>query len=261
MNMNKTRKISYLAAIISGSFFVSTAVNAACSDISYTQLKNAAANVLAAGDTDGLSLNMWVTFVDETGKVCDVATTGTTGALASRSEWLGSRVISAQKANTANAFSLDGLAISTGALYAAVQPGGSLYGLQESNPVDAEAAYSGNPNRYGTNNDPMRGKRVGGVNVFGGGLPVYKGGVKVGAIGVSGDTSCTDHAFAWRVRDALGLKGNPTTQVEAITLTDVTTADAQNNGLGKHPHCLGDTNLNNLTAFGISNPPAQVGQQ
>ena len=57
-----------------------------------------------------------------------------------------SRVISAQKANTPIAFSLDvssssggsrqpnGLARSTANLYSAVQPGGSLYGLQASNP-------------------------------------------------------------------------------------------------------------------------------
>ena len=40
-------------------------------------------------------------------------------------QWPGSRVISAQKANTANAFSLDGLALSTANLYSAVQPFGT----------------------------------------------------------------------------------------------------------------------------------------
>jgi hypothetical protein len=50
------------------------------------------------------------------------------------------------------------------------------------------------------------GQRVGGVNVFGGGLGLYQsGGVKVGGVGVSGDTSCTDHMVAWRVRHTLGL--------------------------------------------------------
>jgi hypothetical protein len=37
------------------------------------------------------------------------------------------------KANTANAFSLDGFALSSANLFSAVQPGGSLFGLQESN--------------------------------------------------------------------------------------------------------------------------------
>ena len=32
---------------------------------------------------------------------------------------------------------------------------------------------------------------------------------KVGAIGVSGDTSCTDHATAWRIRAVLGLNKVP----------------------------------------------------
>ncbi len=52
----------------------------------------------------------------------------------------------------------------------------------------------------------MAGRFIGGVNVFGGGLGLYaNGGVLVGAIGLSGDTSCSDHIQAWKVRDALGL--------------------------------------------------------
>ena len=34
---------------------------------------------------------------------------------------------------------------------------------------------------------------------------LYKGGVRVGGLGVSGDTSCTDHMIAWRTRSNLGL--------------------------------------------------------
>ena len=184
------------------------AAQAACHDVSRAALKAALGQAEAAGkSTGGYGLPMWLTFVDETGRVCEVLTSGTEGASAGNNEWLGSRVISAQKANTANAFSLDGYAISTANLYSAVQPGGSLYGLQASNPVDAGAAYDGNANAFGTPRDPLRGKRIGGVNVFGGGLAVYHGGRKVGAIGVSGDTSCRDHAYAWRVRAA--LNGHP----------------------------------------------------
>lgn len=244
--MNK--KLTNLMALMlaAAGFLASGAANAACSDISYGALSSAANNVYAANNTGGFHLNMWVTFVDETGKVCEVTTTGDKGALASRSEWLGSRVISAQKANTSNAFSLNGVSISTGALYAAVQPGGSLFGLQESNPVDAQAAYSGNPDFYGTNRDPLRGKRVGGVNVFGGGLAVYKGGVKVGAIGVSGDTSCTDHAFAWKVREALGLD---TTSPKNFELLDL---DTQFQALGDHPSCTGDDSAIDNASFGFT---------
>ena len=168
--------------------------------------KALAASVKPSGGpgNGGLDLNMWATVVDVDGTVCAVAFTGK----AFTDQWLGSRVISAQKANTANAFSLDGLALSTANLYAPTQPGGSLFGLQESNPVDVAAAYAGEAERFGTASDPMVGKRIGGVNVFGGGLALYAG-AKTGAIGVSGDSSCADHNIAWRVRKALGLDTVP----------------------------------------------------
>lgn len=166
-----------------------------------TQLK--AAQKQANG---GFGLNMWATVVNRDGVVCAVAFTGT----ARGDQWPGSRVISAQKANTANAFSLPGLALSTANLYSAVQPGGSLYGLQASNPVDTGVAYGGNSANYGQANDPMVGGKIGGVNVFGGGLALYNASkVLVGAIGVSGDSSCADHNIAWRTRSGLGLDWVP----------------------------------------------------
>lgn len=174
-------------------------------------LKNAVDTSAAFGNTNGgFGLNMWATVVNTEGKVCAVTKSGK----GINAQWLGSRVISAQKANTANAFSLqnyannalDGLALSTANLWAATQPGGSLFGLQFSNPVDTKWAYHGNARRFGTPRDPMKGRRVGGVNVFGGGLALYNAdGKLVGAVGVSGDSSCADHNIAWRVRDGLGL--------------------------------------------------------
>jgi len=153
-----------------------------------------------------IGLNMWATTVNRDGIVCAVAFSG-----ADRGEqWPGSRVISAQKANTANAFSLPKLALSTANLYTAVQPGGTLYGLQHSNPVDTDVAYAGPSQNYGQANDPMVGRKIGGVNIFGGGLALYnKDGTLVGALGVSGDTSCTDHIVAWKVRNALNLDNVP----------------------------------------------------
>ena len=176
-----------------------------------------AAKFAATQKTGGYGLNMWVTYVDETGKVCSVITTGTSGANAGNTAWLGSRVISAQKANTANDFSLDGYAISTANLYSAVQPGGSLFGLQLSNPVDPTLAYSSSVAvpQYGAAKDPLIGKRIGGVNVFGGGLALYSAGKKIGAIGVSGDTSCRDHAFAWNIRS--NLQYQPVSPTVGIT--------------------------------------------
>src|SRR5215470_10304884 len=100
----------------------------------YTQLK-AALTAATIAENSGLKNQMWGTIVDRDGVVCAVA-------------------------NTANAFSLDsgsfsngkgqaaGLALSTANLYSAVQPGGSLFGLQESNPVNPNVAYAPAPDRY-----------------------------------------------------------------------------------------------------------------
>jgi hypothetical protein len=91
-------------------------------------------------------------------------------------------------------------------LYSAVQPGGSLFGLVETNPVSTAVAYRGPSSQYGTVDDPMVGRKIGGVNVFGGGLALYAKGKKlIGAVGVSGDTSCADHDISWRVRNQLKL--------------------------------------------------------
>src|SRR3954466_2517340 len=180
--------------------------NAACKGLpTYAQLKNALTQAREA-DNGGFDLDMWGTVVNRDGVVCAVAFTGNNRG----DQWPGSRVISAQKANTANAFSLPGLALSTANLYTAVQPGGSLFGLQESNPVDTSVAYGGNPANSGQANDPMVGGRIGGVNVFGGGLALYGPGRKlVGAVGVSGDSSCADHNIAWRTRNNLNMDHVP----------------------------------------------------
>jgi uncharacterized protein GlcG (DUF336 family) len=186
----------------------------ACNSLpSYSVLKTALDSAVST-ETSGLNNQMWATIVDRDGVVCAVAFSGVDRG----AQWPGSRLISAQKANTANAFSLDassssngsgqaaGLALSTANLYSAVQPGGSLYGLQASNPVDTGVGYKGPSSNYGTAHDPMIGSKIGGVNVFGGGLALYAPGQKiVGAVGASGDTSCTDHFIAWRVRHSLGL--------------------------------------------------------
>jgi uncharacterized protein GlcG (DUF336 family) len=150
----------------------------------------------------GFNLDMWGTIVNRDGVVCAVAFTGGDRG----SQWPGSRAISAQKANTANAFSLPGLALSTADLYSATQPGGTLFGLQESNPVDTKVAYRGDPSDNGQSDDPMIGGRIGGINVFGGGLALYNAQKQIiGGLGVSGDSSCADHNIAWRTRSTLKL--------------------------------------------------------
>ncbi len=214
----------------------------------------------AVGQTNGgLGFQMWATVVDRSGIVVDVVFSGAGYG----DQWLLSRVISAQKASTANGLSLDGFAISTANLWAPTQPGGSLFGLQESNPVDAGLAYEGNAATFGTASDPMIGKRIGGVNVFGGGLALYNAaGQKIGAVGVSGDTSCADHNIAWRVRDALGLDYVPAGVADGNTTDNIVydvDADGHSAGGFGHPECSPES-----TSIGqqlpvpnpVSSPPA-----
>lgn len=190
-------------------FMNATASAALCNDISFDQFRTAVQTAYSETNNFGFGLPMWATLMDQAGQICyvysvrgaAVSPEDNGGVTAGRKAWLGSRVISAQKANTANAFSLNVLAISTGALSVTVYPGGSLYGLQHSNPVDVTIAYRGSASAYGTSADPLVGKRIGGVNVFGGGVGLYNGdGIKVGAVGASGDTSCRDHTLAYRFR-------------------------------------------------------------
>ena len=165
-----------------------------------------ALRTIVAEKNGGFGLHMWATLVDRDGTVRVVTFSGEGRG----DQWPGSRVISAQKAYTANAFSLPKLALSTGQLYFAVQPGGSLFGLQHSNPVDASIAYAGKSEDFGTAKDPLVGKRIGGINVFGGGLALYAaGGSLLGGIGLSGDSSVADHIIAWKLRHALGLDHIP----------------------------------------------------
>src|ERR1044071_6258586 len=113
---------------------VGAAQGSACKDLpSHDELKKALVTARKEAN-GGFDLDMWGTIVDRDGVVCAVAFTGNERG----DQWPGSRVISAQKANTANAFSLPGLALSTANLYSAVQPGGSLFGLQVSNPVSTD---------------------------------------------------------------------------------------------------------------------------
>ena len=247
------RCIGTVVAFVSAAAIASAQPNTDnCSALPNHGTLKAALDKATAEEKSGLNNHLWATVVDRDGVVCAVAFSGTDRA----AQWPGSRVISAQKASTANAFGLDstsnsggsgqasGLALSTANLYATVQPGASLFGLQFSNPVDPSVAYHGPYASYGTPKDPMVGGRIGGVNVFGGGLGLYATGKRmVGGVGVSGDTSCADHNIAWRVRAILGLdhlmgvggvsgdKARPDNIVFDIT------NGASKGGFG-HPQCI-----------------------
>jgi uncharacterized protein GlcG (DUF336 family) len=203
----------------------------------YGKLKTELTKVVKQGKdaNGGLGNQEWATVVNRDGIVCAVVFSGPNRA----TQWPGSRVVSASKASTANAFSTNDFALSSGNVYSAAQPGQSLYGII--GPPNPNVAYSGNPQDFGQQNDPMVGKPIGGVIVFGGGLPLYSNkGEIVGGLGVSGDTSCADHVVAWKTRHALGLDAVP--MGVAPGQSDNLILDIQNgvsnSGFG-HPACKG----------------------
>lgn len=213
---------------LAGRFGAATAVSAQAPDcpVSYEQLATQLATADAA-DHSGLDNHYWAVVVNRGGVVCAVAYSGPSAD----AQWLLSRQIAAAKAFTANGLSLDSAPLASGQLYPWVQPGAPanpLFGLAAGNPVSAQDAYGGQYSRFGTRNDPMVGKRVGGTITFGGGLGLYDGEQAIGGLGLSGDTACADHSTAWRLRNLLGMK--PAAGDDRITLDNAT----------GHPHCPND---------------------
>jgi uncharacterized protein GlcG (DUF336 family) len=232
MFMNKTtqrwivRAGLALAAVaaLSGTAAVSADTATGCRGLPSFEHLRATLRQVVAGNNGGSGAPMWGAIVNRNGEVCAVAYSGAQRG----DQFPGSRTIAAAKANTSNMFSLQDAPLATGALYAGVQPGGPLFGLDQGNPVDASVAYAGSADAFGTANDPLIGKKIGGTIVFGGGLPLYDArGTLLGAIGVSGDTACADHVIAWRARDALRLDFLP----------NGPTGDNIVIGAGGHPEC------------------------
>lgn len=162
---------------------------------------------------------MWSAVVDREGHLCSVIKIG--------DAWPGSRAIAIAKAYTANGFSNDKLALSTANLYGATQPGGSLYGLNNSNPFDARFLADGSG----------QGRVLGGVITFGGGVALYVGGKVIGGLGVSGDSACADHAIAYRMRKLAGLAGIPAGVGPGNTDNILFATNAVPVGF-EHPHCF-----------------------
>jgi len=215
------------------------AQSADCSKVpDHGKLKAALSAVIKEGQeaNRGLGNQEWAATVNRDGIVCAVVFSGPDRS----KQWPGSRLIAGEKANTANALSLPNFALSTGNLYSAAQPGGSLYGLANLGPNPA-AAFAGPAEKFGQPDDPFVGKPIGGVIVFGGGRPLYTNkGELVGGLGVSGDTACTDHVVAWKVREKLGLSAVPLGVAPGPS--DNLIFDIQNgtssSGFG-HPSCKG----------------------
>ena len=166
---------------------------------------------------------MWAAVVNRDGVVCAFNTS--TGD--ATQVWPGSQAIAKSKAYTANAFSLDDLALSTARLYTFTQPGHSLASLGQSNLFNPQflAPPSGQ--------DAGEGSIAGGLIFFGGGVPLYRNGKIIGALGVSGDTACADHEIAKRVRDLAGL--NPP---GGALVDDIVYSGPDAPSVFAHPVCL-----------------------
>lgn len=185
---------------------------------------------------------MWGAVVNRNGDVCAFATSTTDPTQV----WPGSQAIAKAKAYTANAFSVDTLALSTARLYTFVQPGHSLFGLNQSNLLNPH--FLAPPTGQGGGDNQI----VGGIITFGGGVPLYKDGKIIGGLGISGDTACTDHEIAKRVRDlaALNPVGGPL--VDDIQYSSVDGASAFT-----HPACINtfrngvDLNLDEAPSSGF----------
>lgn len=152
---------------------------------------------------------MWAAVVNRDGEVCGASTSQADPSQV----WPGSQAIAKAKAYTANAFSLDALALSTARLYTFTQPGHSLWSLGQSNLFNPRFLAPPAGNSGGNN------QLAGGLIFFGGGVPLYKDGKIVGGLGVSGDTSCADHEVAKAVRDLAGLNPPGGKLADDITYT------------------------------------------
>ena len=179
----------------------------------------------AGGDAGGLfkGERMWGAIVNRNGELCAYATSTTDPSQV----WPGSQAIAKSKAYTANAFSLDALALSTARLYTFTQPGHSLWSLGQSNLF--EPKFLAPPSGQGGGREQI----TGGLIFFGGGVPLYEDGKIVGGLGISGDTSCADHEISKRVRDLAGLNppGGP-------LIDDITYSSTDGPSVFTHPLCL-----------------------
>jgi len=179
----------------------------------------------SGGTVGGLfeGTRMWGAIVNRDGEIC----TYTTSTDDPTQVWPGSQAIAKAKAYTGNAFSLDTLALSTARLYTFTQPGHSLWSLGQSNLFDPKALAAPSGGSGGKN------QIAGGLIFFGGGVPLYNSqGKIIGALGVSGDTSCADHEIAKRVRNLAGL--NPP---GGALVDDITYSSADGASPFTHPLC------------------------
>jgi hypothetical protein len=88
----------------------------------------------------------------------------------------------------------------------------------------------------------------GGIITFGGGVALYNSsGQVIGGLGVSGDSSCADHAIAYRMRLFAGLNNTPSDDNIQYAAAGTTPTGFE------QPHCF----PSDLTPAQIASPPSQ----
>ena len=189
----------FVGVAFSGSVFAST-----CAELPKAAELKSTLTSIATGPVanSGMGMPVWLSLVDTAGTVCAIVHSLPDDVDVTTELSMGHRIYSIHKANTSNAFSHSKISIATATLFTATQPGGALSSDAALN--SPLSIFNGNTKTFGTTKDPLIGKRVGGITGLGGGLALFDSNKKkVGAIGVSGDTLCTDHVIAWKVREAL----------------------------------------------------------
>jgi uncharacterized protein GlcG (DUF336 family) len=202
------------------------AARASCNQVpSASDLRKLVRDAPGKGEAGGFAGGRfsWAAVVNRDGVLCAVAVSSDDPS----ATWPGSLGVAEAKAYTANAFSSDSTPMSTARLYTLSLPGHTLWGIASGNPL--------NPACMGTPHDPNSGvgKVCGGTIGFGGGVPLYRKNAKIGGLGVSGDTACTDHEMAKRIRDAAGL--NPP---KGAAADDIQYSAADGASVFTHPVCV-----------------------
>ena len=220
--LNRIKLLFAVSTICATAVFGQASVN--CLGLpTAAQLKKHLAAAAAIPNAGGLfqGAKMWAAVVNRSGQICAAATSTSDPTQV----WPGSQAIAKAKAYTANAFSLDSLALSTARLYTFTQPGHSLWSLGQSNLFNPTALAP--PSGGGT------GSIAGGLIFFGGVVGLYNAAGKIiGGLGISGDTSCTDHEIAKRVRNLATL--NPP---GGALVDDITYSGADGASVFTHPLC------------------------
>ena len=176
------------------------------------------------GDAGGLFSGKmeWASIVNRSGEICATAVATEDPATA----WPGAQALAKAKAYTANAFSTDTFPMSTARLYTMSQSGHSLFGAAGANAFD--------PACFETPQTPARsdGKICGGAVFVGGGVPLYKGKIRIGGLGVSGDTPCADHEIAKRIRRIAQLDPE-----RGALADDISYSSVEGASVFSHPLC------------------------